>query len=752
LQADILDLRYEKTPAVPDDPSIQMHACHGVLREVEVLHDQLLALFDADPSLGPADVVVMTPDIEAYAPAIDAVFGTVPAARKIPFTVADRNLGAASPLVRAFLDLLELPGSRYEASRLLALLDVAAVRRRFGFTDADHTRAREWVRAAGIRWGVDAASRAALELPATSEHTWRFGLDRLLLGYARRADDRPLIEGVLPFDDVEGTQARAAGLLATFAEAAFALRETLAAPRSPAAWVSALGQVMDRFFEPDDAEEPAAHAVRDALARLADAARTAGAESPVSLAVADAHLRHVLAAPVASGTFLAGCVTFCAMMPMRSIPFRVVCLLGMHDGAFPRANRPLGFDLMGTSFLKGDRSRRDDDRWLFLEAILSARRTLYLSWIGRDIRDNEKRPPSALVAELQDVLERGYGVEKTRQVVDHPLQPFSRRYFAGDDRLVSYADDLAAAAAVARGPRSPERPFLSGRLPPPGPEWDVVTLDQLVRFYRNPARFLLQERLGIRLEESEGLVESREPLVLDALEAYWLRDELLALMQAGRPLADSLRVVRAAGLVPHGQVGEGVLQSQSGGVATMAERLTRLGQGDRLPAMPVDLEVGGVCLRGSLDGVRRGGRVEFRPADMKAGDWTTLWIRHLVLHLVAPSDVERASWFVARDEELALGPIGAPEAVLDDLVRLFREGLEYALPYFPRAAFAALMAENDKIARARGEWRGSDFWGGEGDEPYFQLAFRGVDPVGDDFLRLVERILGPIRDADRSGA
>jgi len=276
-----------------------------------------------------------------------------------------------------------------------------------------------------------------------------------------------------------------------------------------------------------------------------------------------------------------------------------------------------------------------------------------------------------------------------------------------------------------------------------------VTVDQLVRFYRNPARFLLQERLGIRLEESEGLVESREPLVLDALEAYWLRDELLALMQAGRPLAESLRVVRAGGLVPHGQVGEGVLQSQSGGVASMAERLTRLAQGERLPALPVDLEVAGVRLRGSLDGVRRGGRVEFRPADMKAGDWTTLWIRHLVLHLVAPSDVERASWFVARDEELALGPVAAPDTVLADLVCLFREGLEYPLPYLPRSAFAALGA-NDKLGSARGVWRGSDFWGGEGDEPYFQLAFRGVDPIGDDFLTLVERILGPIRDADRS--
>lgn len=754
LQSDVLALRWEPASEPPDadDRSIQMHACHGTLREVEVLHDQLLALFDANPDLGPADVVVMTPDIEAYAPAIDAVFGTAPKEREIPFTVADRNLGAESPLVRAFLDLLDLAGSRYEATRLLALLDVAAVRRRFGFTDADHRLAREWVRAAGIRWGVDAEARGALGLPATSEHTWRFGLDRLLVGYARGAGDRTLVEGVLPFDDVEGTQARAAGLLATFAEATFALRETLAAPRSPGVWSAALGQVMERFFEPSDAEEPAAHAVRDVLARLADVARLAGADSPVSLQVAGAHLRHALAAPVASGTFLAGRVTFCAMMPMRSIPFEVVCLIGMHDGAFPRTQRPLGFDLMGQSFRAGDRSRRDDDRWLFLEAILSARRTLYLSWIGRDIRDNETRPPSALIAELQDVLDRGYAWKAKQEVVEHPLQPFSRRYFTGDARLVSYADDLAAASAVARGPRRRTRPFLD-RLPSPGDEWKVVTVDQLVRFYRSPARFLLQERLGIRLEKSEGLVESREPLVLDALEAYWLRDELLGLVRAGRTLDQALRIVRAGALVPHGEVGAGVLRTQSASVVAMSERLASLGCGDRVEPIPVDVEIGRIRLRGALDGVTTGGRVEFRPADMKAGDWTTLWIRHLVMHLVAPPEVARSSWFVARDRELGLGDIAAPEAALADLADLFQEGLSRPLPYFPRAAFA-MLAARDPLAGARGAWRGSDASPvpGESADPYFDLAFRGLDPIGKEFSDLVQRILGPIAAADRSAA
>jgi exodeoxyribonuclease V gamma subunit len=753
LQADILALRYRpdaKRAAAWDDRTIQLHSCHGALREIEVLHDQLLALFDADPTLRPADVVVMTPDIEAYAPAIDAVFGTAPADRRIPFSVADRNLGAASPVVRAFLDLLDLAGSRYEASRLLALLEVESVRRRFGFTEADLTLARAWVRASGIRWGVDAEARAELALPAMAEHTWRFGLERLLLGYARRGDDHALIGGILPFDDVEGTQARAVGLLVTFAEAAFALRTELAAPRSPGAWAAALAGVVDRFFAPSDVEEPAAHAIRRSLARLADAARDAGAETPVSLGVVDAHLRRELAEPASSGSFLAGRVTFCAMVPMRSIPFAVVCLVGMNDGSFPRAHRPLGFDLMGAEFRPGDRSRRDDDRWLFLEAILSARRTLYVSYVGHDIRDNRERPPSPLVAELLDVLARGYGVEDL--VVHHPLQPFSRRYFMGDSRLVSYADDLAAASRVAERTRTRSVPLLTDRLPPAGDEWRAVSIETLVRFFRNPARFLLQERLGIRLEESEGLIESREPLVLDRLEAYHLRNTLLAIVQAGRPLADALAVARAAGLVPHGQVGERVLHAEAADVATIASRLETLAQGERVAPVAVEVTIEGVRLRGTLDQVTRAGRVEFRPANMKAGDWTTLWIRHLVLDCVAPSEVERRSWFVARDQELALGPIVDARGALGHLVRHFMDGLHRPLSFLPRSAFAAIRAASDPLGKARREWRGTDQRPGECEDPYLSLAFRGTDPIGSEFLALVEDILGPIRDADESNA
>jgi exodeoxyribonuclease V gamma subunit len=755
VQADVLDLRHpgrDDTPVVAtaaDDGSIEIHACHGPLREVEVLHDRLLALFDAHPDLRPSDVVVMTPDIEAYAPAVEAVFDTVPAARRIPFTIADRSLGAESPLVRAFLALLELPASRYEATRLMALLDVEAVRRRFGLTETDLALVREWVRASGIRWGVDAEARATAGLPALPEHTWRFGLDRILAGYARRGDDHPLVAGILPLDDVEGTQARAAGLVATFAEAAFALRDTLAASRPAAAWARDLATLVERFFAPSEAEQAAAQALRGALASLDDVARDAGADEPVSLAVVDAHLRRALATPVATGRFLAGRVTFCAMVPMRSVPFEVVCLLGLSDGAFPRAQRPPAFDLMAADFRRGDRSRRDDDRWLFLEAILSARRQLYASYVGRDIRDNEPRPPSPLLAELIDVLARCYGF--TDRVVQHPLQPFSAKYFTGEGPLFSYADEFAAASRVAAGARRRSVPLVETRLPDADESWRTITVDQLVQFFRNPARFLLKERMGIHLGERAGLVESREPLLLNGLEAYQLREELLGLLHRGHRLDHAIAVARAAGLVPHGSVGDVLAAREGAEAVTLAERLAALRPSPPLDPIPIDLQLGEVRLTGTLDDVMREGRVESRPGRVKAGDRTGLWIRHLVLACAAPATVARRSWFLGiADGELVLGDVARPQACLADLAALFWEGLHVPLRYFPRAALAGFEARTDPLGAARREWVGSDFEQappGEAKDDYVALAFRGVDPIDERLLAMAKRVFGPMREA-----
>jgi len=759
LQSDMLNLRQRGDDAFPATPlpiadrSLQIHACHSPMREVEVLHDQLLALFEADPALQPSDVLVMTPEIETYGPLIDAVFATAPAERYIPFSIADRDLRSESALIDAFFSLLDLPGSRFDANQVLALLEVAAIQRRFDLSESDLPLIQRWVRATGIRWGIDAANRAALELPATAEHTWQTGLDRLLLGYALPGDNRRLHESILPYDEIEGEDAQIAGRLAAFADAVFALATELAGSLPLAGWAGALNNVLAQFFEPTESEENDAQWLRATLDAIAMHGGLTDFREPVSLEVIKGCLRRYLTLPEGrTGRFLSGGVTFCAMVPMRSIPFKVVCLLGMNNDSYPRPQQRLGFDLMIKYRRRCDRSRRNDDRYLFLEALLSARHCFYISYVGNDIYDNSIRPPSVLVSELTDAIARGFFVEAgtvlDQIVTRHPLQAFSPRYFSGDPRLFSYSAQHAEASALAgRGQREPT-PFFIENLPEPEAEWRTLDLPALCYFFAHPTRYLLRRRLGITLDEGEGRLETREPFTLDPLAEQQLDAAMLTLHRDGASAAEALTVLQASGALPHGQIGESVFARQQEKVERFAGRLARALPKRTLEPLEVDLALGDWRLTGWLTEVAETGLVGYRLAAVRARDWLDLWIRHLVLHLTAPPAVQRQSHWLGRDREVLLGPVERPAEHLQHLLACYWRGLVRPLPFFPKSSFAYAEAlgnpKRTPLDAARAKWEGGDFSRGESEDLYYRVAFKGTDPLAEEFMQLAEEIFGPI--------
>ena len=773
LQADILHLRergsdeHPPLPLSPGDRSLQIHACHGPMREVEVLHDQLLALFVADPELRPAYVIVMAPDIARYGPLIEAVFASAPRERRIPFSIADRGAPAEEPLVEAWFALLDLGGGRFDVSQVLSLLELPAVRRRFGLDEADLTRIRRWTRDAGIRWGIDAGAKALWELPATAEHTWRMGLDRLLLGYALPGYGRDLYAGILPHDEVEGGEALALGQWQTFVEALFGLDAQVRESRPLAAWVESLHAVLDQFFAPRDREENEIQRLRAALETLHANAEQAGFTELVELAVVKSALRNALnAAESLVGRFLSGGMTCCALVPMRSIPFPVVALLGMSDDAYPRPHRPVDFDRMATRFRRGDRARRHDDRYLFLETLLSARRCLYISYVGQSIRDNTPLPPSVLVGELLDVVDRSFyrpdgGRPRDQLVTRHPLQAFSRRYFSGDDRLFSYARELTEASRqVGRGERDPA-PLLTTELPEPEPALRRVTLENLTGFFRNPVRWLLRERLGIRPDEGEDALETREPFVLNGLENHQLLGRMLGLHRDGRTVAEIQAVARGSGALPHGQVGDCVFVEAQDRVTRFAGRLGRVLP--RRDPEPLDLELrlGEFEVSGRLTGITPGGRVGYRLASIKANDYLNLWLHHLVLNVAAPAGMTLQSRWVAEDKEVLLEPVEDAAAHLRALLQWYWRGTRRLLHFFPKSALAYVETlrkdknqDTDKALRAaQRRWEGGDFEKvtPEREDVYYQLAFRDTDPLDAEFEAVAMAVFMPIFEAQSQG-
>ncbi len=599
LQADILNLQEAgdpkaidsgaKTPVSRDDSSLTIQDCHSPMREVEVLHDRLLGMMATDPSLKPRDIVVMVADINAYSPSIQAVFGNAPGERFIPYSISDRTADQESPLLKAFLHLLSLPESRCTAAELLSLLEVPAVSRRFELDAAQFDRVKLWVEEAGIRWGLNDDTASAFSLPAQHENTWLFGLQRMLLGYAMPLE-AGLFNDIAPYDEVQGLDAQLAGQLAAFVDTLLAYRKLLSADGTGEVWSKLLTGMIDAFFAVEQDEEPAARLIRDKLERWQQQLDDAGFDDSLSLAVVRDYLNDQLGGETVSQRFLVGQVNFCTLMPMRSIPFRVVCLLGMNDGVYPRTVAPVGFDLMVGRTRAGDRSRRDDDRYLFLEAMLAAQETLYISYVGRSIQDNSEKVPSVLVSELLEYAAQGYCVEGDEGLTSadsaanlirsltytHPLVPFSPDAFRG--KQPSFAREWLPAA---RGEGDAVAPFMSGSLDESWlePVDGVLTVElaELQRFWRLPVQYFFNRRLKIWFEGQADALDDFEPFALDNLDRFRLRQSLLETMleqDSSESTVDSFfRQQKAQGMLPHSQFGALALNEEVGAVLPLYQHI-----------------------------------------------------------------------------------------------------------------------------------------------------------------------------------
>jgi exodeoxyribonuclease V gamma subunit len=749
LQARIRDLvPNHEPPAAPvadDDRSIVFHIAHSAQREVEILHDQLLQLLAQPPGgrpLAPREIVVMVPDIERFAPAIRSVFGQHPRghARHIPWGLADQRQRGHGPLLLALEWLLRAPQQRFAFGELRALLETPAAARRLGLGEDDSATLLAWMAEAGIRWGLHAEQRAALDLAACGEaNSAAFGLSRMLLGYATgELDDG--FAGTEPLAEVAGLQAALAGTLALLLERLGAWWQDAARSRSPAAWAQRLRQLLADFFEADDDNErQTLAALDDALGAWLDACDHAGFSDALPLAVLREAWLQALDEPQPASRFRAGGVTFCTLLPMRAIPFEVVCLLGMNDGDYPRRSPRSDFDLMALpgQARPGDRSRRDDDRQLMLDALLSARRVLYLSWAGRSVRDGQPQPPSVLVGQLRDHLAAVWGGAALLRRLDteHPLQPFSRRYFEPGSGLFSHAIEWREAHAVPEA-WTATTPALAAEPVP----W---TLDRLAAFVRNPVQAWFRHRLRVQFDEQDAVAPDDEPFEGAGLEAWQWQDEVLRRARsaegpAAALVAQGIARLQRAGRLP--LAGPGAQQAQALQQAllpSLAEwQAQRAALGAEQPPLALAFTVPGqptLRLDDGLGGLRgsapltllelRAGRLasgQGKNAAPRPDKLLPAWLRLLA---AAASGTPVGLLLVGGDAVLQAAPVApaAAAAQLADLLRAAQQGLQASEPW-PTAlkTGCAWLASPEK---ARAAYEGSEQVLGEGREACLARLF-----------------------------
>ena len=781
---------------MPADDSIGFAQTHSAQREVEVLHDRILAWLDADGSLQPSDIMVMVPDMASFAPHIHAVFGRFQAnaqgdsSRHVPYAVADTT-AHLDPLVQALQSLLQLPQLRLSLPEWLGLFQVDAVCARYGLSTADVQQCHEWLSQAGVRWGMDAEHRRPWGMdpgtPGSAQNTWAFGLQSLLLGYAlgEPQEGHAIWQDTWAQPGVAGLDAPVmSGLLRWLRDMNLSLH-LLQQAHTPTAWVQVLQALVARFFKAtDDASQRGLDRVLAPLEDWLSECRMAQFDAPLPLAVVRSHWLASMDAGGLQNRFIGGGVQFATLMPMRAIPFKVVCLLGMNDGAYPRAPSPRDFDLISHAAhgRAGDRARRDDDRYLFLEALLSARERLYISWQGRRASDHAELPPSVLVAQLMDHLNMCHLPRGQAAAFDaplQPLQPFSMQYFNADSVFRTYAADWHA--AISTSPEQPALPADGDNAPSAGPVPLPATLENhhLATLLRNPVDVYFQHRMQVRLDTPAEASEENEPFEPQGLEAFALHQQLLF----SKTDEDTLRQLQLQGRLALGGFGQLQQQQMRQLKQTIWQRLAPWLSED-MPAIAKHdwtLQTCGLRLQLSWGGdqalwcQRPDGtalQIDLRPAKVlnaashaRLDTLTGLWLGHLTANAAGQSTTSLQS---GEDGLVVLQALPAEQAQswLQDLVAVYLHAWQSPLPLARKTACAWLLSQHQsqqqgqkqaqdprspsQVAQAAQAAARKAFEGGykrlgeRQTSPSLQRAFPEFDALWPGLPAWADRVYGPL--------
>lgn len=755
IQQSILTLESDPLHRATDcDSSIQFHVCHSKYRELEVLHDQLLSFLDSRPDLEPKDIIVMMPNVAEYVPFIEGVFGAKQHnMRPLPFAISDKRLKDDKSIIEGFSQLISLHLSRVTVQEVSHLLHIPAVMNKFELSASDLESIITWLNEVQVKWGLSGTHKAQLGLPAYHTHSWLYGVLRLLTGYAMKAPIHSLVmassnheQGVSPYDYVEGQQSVVLGKLCQFITLLAQHLEQFTQTVSLVDKERQILSLIDDFFVPDDTSMWVVSDLKEQVQAVS--LHQSHYPDNVEHSVYVSALMERIENKGVGQRFLAGAINFCTLMPMRSIPFKVVCLLGMNDKDYPRYVEPMSFDLIHqTAARKGDRSRRQDDRYLFLEALVCATQTFYVSYIGRSAKDNSALNPSLLVTELMDycdTLLSNSALTAATLVTVHPLHPYHRSYFLAqaDDTSQSYASQWLNVATSKKGVNSAP-PFWRAE-PVSAEPMEQLDITELCRFFANPCLGFFRAKWQTRFILSNGQDEL-EPMSLDGLARYYLIDELKAVEHQTESMDDAIDYLSANGRLPLGQIGQvSLIKSKM-----LANQY--LTECQLLPAkhtrQEINLSIMQTRLLGWTDEVRGNELVMMRPGRLRVKDKIDLWIWWLALCANKQSchGLSRAR-YIGLQETFEIPAIEPSDAIilLEALVLAYQNGQLNPLPFFPESGLVWLKSVDP--LKTLNAFYGDENRPGEGQELHAKRLFPDLSEQFEPFVWATNTLLKPLFD------
>ena len=719
------------------DNTISIHACHSRMREIEVLKDQLLKCLDENLDISLRDIVIMSPDISVYAPYVSAVF------EDIPHAIADRNMLDNNDPLSVFLRFLSLSQNRWELESVFEILEQAVVYQKFSLLEADLEIIRTWIDNTQVRWGESADHRQQLGFPAFTENSWQAGLQRMLMGYVN-ADDSEFCDNVLPFSELEGSQAQALGGLYDFFNLLSQTKKTFADDHTLEYWVKHLEKLANQLLDVSDEFQHSYSSLMLLIEKLTDFKQIH--QEKISLNVMLAWLTTTATNQQSGAGFLRGQLTFCSMLPMRAIPFKVIALIGMNEGEYPRVENRPEFDLMANNFRKGDKSPRVDERYQLLEVLLSAQQQLIITYIGQSQRNNAIIPASVVVTELLEVLDEYYDLDKASLLTLHPLQAHSRQYFTESDQLFSYsAHHYAVTNALVNRQQNELMPWWSGETNNNEQE-RIIELADFLSFYRNPQRYFLVNQLQLSIPSMDSRVDETELFKLDGLLKYQIEQEWVEREMkddSGSSLDEFYHRLMAQGRWLSGNGGIIAFDDQRLEVEQFAGRVKSISVGNQVDPLFVDLRVGEYRIVGSLAQQYEAGTLYYRYANLKGKDLLPAWISHLLASQMGTHQ----TWLVCKNDKWLFQKVDDSIHILTQLVEHYIQGSLSPSPFLLDPAIAWQAQKNNKRSRSLPKEKALSVY--KGIIPYhseLQLIYQDQTPesVIDDRFEQTCELLTPI--------
>jgi exodeoxyribonuclease V gamma subunit len=790
IQSDIYNLQNHETSKskfyASSDTSIRIVSCHTKMRELETLHDYLLDLFNHDETLNASQALVMTPNIDEYASYIDAVFGTRGEDHYIPYSIADKKFISYNRAADVLISILDLMDSRFTFSQVIELLGFPVILKKFDLEQDDLEFIKEILNSSGIRWGIDAKHRREkFEVFSGDEFTWKFGLNRILLSFAANSKDEELYHNTAAIDNMDTETINIMGKFIRFADNLFEIYEKSALPKSILEWKNFLMEIIDSFIKHDDSSEKGLMYVKRQIDFMDKIHLTVNPDFNIEFDVIKIMIKDRFDEPLKGRGFMRNGVTFCSMIPMRSIPFRVICMLGMNDSKFPSKTSFLGYDLMALDPRRGDRNIRESDRYLFLESILSARDKLYISFWGQSIKDNSEILHSSVVDELLDYMKKicicdnpngQEEKEKKDFKIKKKMQGFNPIYFDETNvNFYSYRNDFLKSAKSFAEKRNDFAPksirFKEKIISQITPQEDIIQIDLriLKEFYKNPAKYFYNKTLSVYLDDNKDVDYDRELIEPNSLENYNVQDEILKTYLLSK-ISDE-NYLKAASILPAGVFGSAAFKAAEFEAKAIADQmLDQIGSKDKT-IVSERLKIDNYEIFGTVNNLYEDRLIKGRSSTVKANDRLDLWIEHVFLSALGK---KVSGIYIGTDEsiEYAEMDVRQAEKILLNLITLYILGLKELKAFFPKSSFEyykyIVEAEENKknrkneedeviiskaLSKALSKWK-SDYNDSisESDDTYYSDAFNKInlEEIYKEFEKLSELVFDKMLRYSRS--